>query len=342
MQKKEQPEYEEPPTRKTRPCSWKFKKFMAYYWRGLAAIIIPLLLLPIALVEPTKAMRCAYLIVLIVVFWVTSIIPYAVTAMFPIILLPLFNIVDSGTVGSKYFSNVAALLLLSNLISKSIEQSNLHKRLAIVVLSLVGYGPKVIHVFLLSITMAISMFLPNIATSAIFFPIIRAVLAELESNDILKMTKDPEGEGEDPHPTNEALAFYLGVAYAANIGGIATLNGSGIAVTFTHMWGGFYPTVELNYGYYFLLCFPLTIFLGITVTLYLQIVLLGLWRTKNKFKTIEKAARTEIIKAERETLGRITYYEVAVIIGILLEMSLLFFRNPPGFVGYAAVLNTKR
>lgn len=344
METKETPKQDEPLTRRSRPLSWRFKKFMALHWRGLASIFIPLILLPIALVERTKAMRCAYMILVIVLYWIMNIIPYAVTAMFPIFILPLFDIESSSKIGTFYFSNITCMLVLSILVARSIEQSNVHKRVAIAVLSLVGFGPKVVHVFLLSITMFISMFIPNIATSAIMFPIIKAVLEELENNEVFGLTIDSEGiEGEEENmPTNEAISFYLGLAYAANIGGLATMDGSGIALTFVSMYESFYPTEVLHWGWHFLLCFPLSLILGVCVITYLQFMFLGLWRDKNKFKTIEKAEKDQIIKTGREPLGRITYHEIAVIVGFIIVLLLLFFRAPPGFNGYSDVLNTRR
>lgn len=316
---------------------------MSNHWRGLASILLPLMLLPIALVERTKAMRCAYTIMLMLFYWILNVIPYAVTAMFPIFLLPLFDIEDTGKVASGYFSNITCLLCLSVIVAKGIEESNLHKRVAIAVLNCVGFGPKVLHVYLLSITALISMFIPNIATTAMMFPIIKAVLIELEKNDVLKLTLDSKDEDEEEeNPTNEAICFYLGVAYAANIGGVATLDGSGIALTFTQVYLEFFPTEELHWGWHFVLCFPLAVILGVIVIAYLQFTFLGLWRDKNKYRTLAKADIIEIIKVERETLGRLTFHEVGVILGMMLMLLLIFFRDPPGFDGYADKLYSAR
>lgn len=335
---------EEEPTRRNRPLKWRFKNFIKNHWHGLALILLPLILLPIALVERSRAMRCLYMIVLMVSFWITNVIPYAVTAMFPIFLLPLLDIQDSEIIGKCYFSNITVLLALSIVIARSIEQSRLHKRIAVAVLGLIGFRPKALHLFLLSSTMFISLFVPNISTSAIMFPVIRAVLEELEKNEVLKLTLEPDGsEGEDGElPTNEALSFYLGIAYAANIGGVATLDGSGIALTFSHLYEEFFPTENLHWGWHFVLCFPLAVVLGVTVTTYLQFMFLGLWRNKDKYKTINKAATMEILRLEREPLGRITYHEVAVIIGFTTMTLLVFFRDPPGFLGYSDILFDKR
>lgn len=334
---------EEPPTRKTRPCKWRCKSFFSKHWRGVASILVPIMLLPIALVHRTKAMRCAYMIALMVSYWILNVIPYAVTSMFPIFLLPLFDINDSVQVAASYFSNVTCLLVISVIAAKGIEQSNLHKRIAIAVLNCVGFGPKVLHVFLLSITALISMFIPNIATTAMMFPIIKAVLVELEKNDVLKLTLDTTlGNEEEELPTNEAISFYLGVAYAANIGGVATLDGSGIALTFAQIYLDFFPSEELQWGWHFVLCFPLAVIKGVIVIAYLQFMFLGLFRDKNKYRTLAKADIVQIINVEREPLGRMTFHEVAVIVGMVLMVLLIFFRDPPGFQGYADILYSHR
>lgn len=44
--------------------------------------------------------RCAYIIIIMAVYWCTEVIPLAVTALLPALLFPLFKILDSKQVSS--------------------------------------------------------------------------------------------------------------------------------------------------------------------------------------------------------------------------------------------------
>uniref|UniRef100_T1GAE9 Citrate transporter-like domain-containing protein n=1 Tax=Megaselia scalaris TaxID=36166 RepID=T1GAE9_MEGSC len=327
---------EEGPTRKDNSCCWNYRQFHRNHWRGFLSIIIPIALIP--LLAFGKPYRCLYLMLLMSLYWVLDIIPFAVTAMFPIFALPLLKIEASKVVGTYYFSNVTVLVVLSIIVAISFEQSNLHKRIALGILRVFGFRPKVLHLLICLCTMFVSIFITNIATAAIMFPIVRGILLQFEQHDIMELTTELEGNEEpgEEGPSREAMAYYFGLAYLANIGGTATLDGSGISLSFQHMYENFFPNSEISWVKYFGCCLPFAIINGLVVIFYLQFVLLGLFRGK-EFKDVE-GRQSVIFTSEFEKLGKITYHEVCVILGFISLILLFFFREPPGFDGYASKL----
>jgi len=141
---------------------------------------------------------------LTVVWWVTEALPIPATSLVPFALLPLFGITDHKTVSSALGSHVILLLMGAFMLSKSLEKSGAHERLAVYMVRLVGVssGRRLVLGFMLAAAI-LSMWISNTATTLIMLPIALAILAHVQ-NDKLK------------------IALVLGIAYAANVGGIGT------------------------------------------------------------------------------------------------------------------------
>ena len=151
-----------------------------------------------------QASITAGITLLTVIWWVTEPIPIPATSLVPFVLLPLFGIVDHKIVASSLGSHVILLLMGAFMLSKSLEKSGAHQRMAVYMVRLVGASSatRLVMGFMLASGL-LSMWISNTATTLMMLPIALAILTHVE-NQKLK------------------VALILGIAYAASVGGIGT------------------------------------------------------------------------------------------------------------------------
>ena len=186
----------------------------------------------------------------IAIWWVTEAIPIAATALLPIILFPLSQGMELPTTTESYGHKYVFLYLGGFLIAIGIEKWNLHKRIAINIISFIGTDVRKVILGFMIATAFLSMWISNTATSVMMLPIGVAIIKQLKDNPASL--------------ENENIIFgkalMLGIAYSASIGGIATLIGTPPNLVMAGVISEIY-NYEITFFKWFIFGFPISIIL---------------------------------------------------------------------------------
>ncbi len=162
------------------------------------------------LTHPAKATIA--LLVWMATWWLTEATHITVTALLPIALFPLFEVASIKDATAPYASHIIFLFLGGFIIAIAIQRWKLDKRIALGILTKIGSSPsRIVGGFMLA-TAFLSAFISNTATTAMMLPIGLSVIALLTGKEFKQRAF--------------ATCIMLSIAYAANIGGIATVIGT--------------------------------------------------------------------------------------------------------------------
>ena len=181
---------------------------------GLATFAV-MLLLPAPEGMTPKAWHMVAVVALIAIWWITEATRLFVTALLPIVLLPIFGITPASEVTEAYGNQAIYLFLGGFMIAIAMERSGLHKRFALHIVRIIGFTPQRIILGFMLAVFVLSMWVSNTATVLMVIPICMAIVSHLPQE-----ADDPERN----RPFTKVLL--LSIAYAASIGGAATLIGT--------------------------------------------------------------------------------------------------------------------
>ena len=172
--------------------------------------------------EP-QAVLTLFMLAWMVLWWVFEILPLGVTALIPMVFLPLMGLSSIREVAPQYSTSIIYLFLGGFIIARALEKTGLNERIALCILNVTGKSDRGIVLGFVVATAFLSMWISNTATTVMMVPIALSVIGFLGKNL-------PESDAADLKPM--ALALFLSIAYAANIGGIMTPVGTPPNVVF--------------------------------------------------------------------------------------------------------------
>jgi sodium-dependent dicarboxylate transporter 2/3/5 len=242
-------------------------------------------------VKAAKVLAIAFLVIFL---WITEAIPMAASALLPLILFPLLNIMPVKEVAKSYGDPIIFLFMGGFFLGLAIEKWNLHKRIALNIVRLSGTNGNSIILGFVIATGTISMWLSNTATTMMLFPIATSVIFVIKENHT------------QGNQQNFSIALMLVIAYASNLGGIATIIGTPPNVAYV----GFIKD-KLNHSIDFFDWMKLVMPLSIALLLLLYIVTTR-FLYPNKMEKSEATAN--YIKEEINKLGKMSATEWRVLL----------------------------
>lgn len=176
-----------------------------------------LLLIPAPEVFSPEGWRVIAVAVMMLVWWITEAVPIPVTALLPIILFPMLNVMKIEDAAAPYGSPIVFLFLGGFAIALAMQKWNLHRRIALTIIRMTGTGANQVILGVMAATFLLSMWISNTATTVMMLPIATSLVDLLSQN---------RPAGQEKGLKNFALATMLGIAFAANVGGTATIIGT--------------------------------------------------------------------------------------------------------------------
>ncbi|MCB0580225.1 MAG: SLC13/DASS family transporter [Phaeodactylibacter sp.] len=286
----------------------------------LAAPVLSALIILLADLEPGKPAVTATLAValLMALWWVAEVVPLAVTSLLPIILFPALGIMDGRAVSVTYFNHVIFLFLGGFLVALAIQKWNLHQRIALGILRVVGLSPGKILLGFMFASAFLSMWISNTATAMLMVPILISIISKLEALN-----------GKDG-ARKLAVGLLLGIAYGCSLGGVATLVGTPPNLSFARIFNIYFPEApEISFASWFFFAFPITVILFVIVWAYLFLLFI-------RRRQPGPALSRKEVALESRSLGPWSYEEKVVTI-LFVALALLWFFRADIVIGSFAI-----
>lgn len=253
-----------------------------------------------------EAMKVAAVTALMAIWWITEAIPIPATALLPILLYPALGVMKSAAATAPYANPTIYLFIGGFFIAVTMERWNLHRRIALYTIRLVGSSPAMMTLGFMLSTALISMWVSNTATAMMMVPIGLAVITQVTGHTSKQMLIGAGGKRE----MNFGKGLMLGIAYAASVGGIATIIGTPPNTIMVGMMNTMYG-VKIDFAQWMMFGLPLSmVMMSIT----------WLLLTKVLFPTgdLKLSEGRDVIIHEIKRLGKISYQEKVVLCVFIL------------------------
>lgn len=241
-------------------------------------------------------------------WWISEALPIGVTSLLPILLFPMLGVLDGKSISNAYINYVIFLFIGGFIMALAMEKWNLHKRIALKILSIVGGSPFMILFGFMFSSAFLSMWMSNTATAMMMLPIAFSVNSALE---------EVHGEGKTERFSSGLL---LSIAYACSIGGIATLVGTPPNLSFLRIFEIIFPNApEISFGQWITFALPIAFLMFIFTLFFLYL----LFKPKEKLKTLHKS----FFKDQYIALGKFSLEQKRVLILFVILAFLWVFRK---------------
>lgn len=259
--------------------------------RTIGLFLGPLFLLLTLLLPPPESMHqeawsALGLMLLMATWWSTEAIPIPATALLPVVLVPALGLGRISDATAPYANPIIFLFLGGFTLGLAMQRWNLHRRIALLTLRAVGGQPRRQIAGFMIATAFLSMWVSNTATAIMMLPI---------GLSVVSMIRDANTEGVRRYAT----ALLLAIAYAASIGGIATLIGTPpnalLAAYLSDSHG-----VEVGFAQWMLLGVPVAV---------VMLLLAWWWLTRRDFGLSGHADSDSVIRRELAELGPLSRAE---------------------------------
>ncbi len=271
-------------------------------WLGIL-LFLAILVLPAPAGLSLEGKKMGAIALLMVVWWVTEAIPIYVTAFLPVVLFPVLGVLNSAETTKVYGHDYVLMLLGAFILAKGVQKQNLHRRIALRTIGLLGTGQRKIILGFMIATALLSMWITNMAVVLIMLPIATSLIEKQEENNT----------------RNFGLALLLGIAYAASIGGTGTLIGTPPNLVFAGLMDKLYPGApEIGFVDWMKIALPLVVIFIPVIWAYLVLFL----RIRKDAKLINFGLADEM-----DRLGRMRSGEKRVLIIFLITALGWVFRK---------------
>lgn len=253
----------------------------------------------------------AALAVWIAVWWITEAIPLPVTALLPLVLFPGFGVVRFQTVAQEYANKYIFLFMGGFMLAIAMQRWNLHRRIALLTVLSVGTSPRQLVAGFMLATAFLSMWISNTATTVMMLPIGLSLI------ELFQRKTDLPG----PAPLEQSfgICLMLGIAYAASIGGMATLVGTppnALLAGYLYQRG-----IVIGFAEWMFFALPLVVVLLITTWFLLTRILFSL-------PAVDVSTGAGLIRAEWKKLGPMSRPEWLVLSVFMATAAAWILRKP--------------
>ncbi len=263
-------------------------------------LFIILLLMPAPAGLSVEGWRVFAIAAIMAILWMTESIPIPVTALLPLILFPFFGVIAFGDVAASYANSNVILFMGGFFIAISMQKWGLHRRIALYLIWGIGTSPRRIILGFMVATAFLSMWISNTATTMMLYPIGLAVILHLMESRV------GAESATDDSILNFRTALMLGIAYAASIGGIATLVGTPPNIVFVSAFSKLYPEApEISFFTWFMVG-------SLLLLLFLPICWIVLTRISFRVSNKNLPGGRQVIREELNKLGPMLIQEKLV------------------------------